>query len=76
MKLQKLIEIENELIRTHSKLKDSIRKAHGNDTKSERYGNGWVDAAIPKHERECTNTKEASAFKRSALDLKSILSNL
>lgn len=81
MKLTKLIQIENELIRTQSKLKQAINKAMQNDHTTWRYNeatgtheNGHY--VIPERERECTNTKESASFKRSAMDLKRELSNL
>lgn len=76
MKLTKLLSIENELMRTHAKLKEAIKKAHSNDTFTKWDGHNTFDSTVPEHERDCTNTKEASAFKRSAMDLKRELSNL
>ena len=79
MKLKRLLEIKTENDRFISKLNDAILKAKTETTRQLKDGRDWRDgddAYETVKTNECGNTKESAAFKRSAMDLKRILSNL
>lgn len=76
MKLTKLLEIENELIRFKKRLDAAIYIAK-NDTSGFWDGDHWnTDSDKPRELMECLNCKESAALKRGAIDLKKELTGL
>jgi len=74
MKISKILEIENEAIRFMEKLRQAKERAMSNSTQYNYEKK--INEVIDWDKRECLNTKEAASLKRSALDMKRILSNL
>lgn len=76
MKLEKLIKIKIEAERFNARLKSAIEKAENDNLGA--WVNDEYDYTKPKpmSDRSCSGTKESGSFKRAALDLKRLLSNL
>lgn len=79
MKLNKLLEIEGELLRFQKRLNAAIevaKKDNGSyyDTDKSQWQNSPITK--PNEYKECLNCKESASLKRSATDLKQILYSL
>jgi hypothetical protein len=74
MKYSKLDEIEQEVQRMLIRLKAAKQRSGENNRVYDFKEQRFVD--VPLEKSNCNNTKEAAAFKRSALDVKRILANL